>query len=95
MVELLKRPAGFLPPAISVALLVPLLLGIARGTLAREADEGILAHLFQILMPLQLLIIACFAATWLPKRARAAAQVLSLQALAFFSVLSIVFLRNL
>jgi predicted Na+-dependent transporter len=92
MVELLKRPAGFLPPAISVALLVPLLLGIARGTLAREADEGILAHLFQILIPL---IIACFAATWLPKRARAAAQVLSLQALAFFSVLSIVFLRNL
>ena len=95
MLDLLKRPAGFLPLAISAGLLIPLLVGIAQGTLVRQPDEGALAHLFQILMPLQLVIIAWFAATWLPKRARATIPVLSLQAIAFLSVLSIVFLRQL
>lgn len=95
MLDLLKRPTGFLPIAISVAFLVPMVAGIAEGTLVRQPDEGTAAHLFQILMPLQAVVIAWFAASWLPKRPRAAGQVLFLQGAAFLPVLAVVYLRNL
>jgi hypothetical protein len=95
MVELLKRPTGFLPLAISLGFLVPLLFGIAQGTLVRQADEGTAAHLFELLMPLQFVVIVWFAGSWLPKRPRAAVQVLFLQSLPFAGVLAIVFLRHL
>jgi hypothetical protein len=95
VLHLLKRPAGFLPLAISAAFLVPLLVGLAKGTLARQADEGTAAHLFQLLMPLQLVVIAWFAASSLPKYPRPAAQVLFLQGAAFLAVVAIVYLRHL
>jgi hypothetical protein len=95
MLELLKRPTGFLPIAISAAFLAPLLVGVARGTLIRQPDEGTAAHLFQLLMPLQLFVIIWFAASWLPKRPRSAALVLSLQGAAFLAVVSIVYFNHL
>jgi hypothetical protein len=95
MLQLLKRPTGFLPLAISAAFLVPLLAGVARGTLTRQHDEGTAAHLFQVLMPLQLVVIVWFAGSWLPKRPRSAALVLSLQGAAFLAVLSIVYFNRL
>lgn len=93
--DLLKRPAGFLPILISLAFLVPMLIGVAQGTLVRQPDEAAAAHLFQILMPLQLVTIGWFAAHWLPRRGRSAMQVLSLQLTALLSVLSIVLIKNL
>lgn len=95
MLDLLKRPVAFLPLLISLAFLVPMLVGAAQGTLVRQPDENTAAHLFQIFMPLQLIIVAWFAATWLPKQPRAAAQVLSLQAVGILSVFSIVILKQL
>ena len=95
MLDLLRRPTGFLPLAISTAFLVPLLLGLARGTLIRQPDEGTAAHLFQLLMPLQVVVIAWFAASWLPKRPRSATQVLFLQGAGFLAVLSVVYFRHL
>jgi hypothetical protein len=70
-------------------------VGIVQGTLVRHPDEGTAAHLFQLLMPLQVLVIAWFAASWLPKQPRAAAEVLFLQAAGFLGVLAIVYLRHL
>jgi hypothetical protein len=72
-----------------------MLVGIAQGILVRRADEGTAAHLFALLMPLQLLIIGWFAVSWLPKRPRSAAPVLSLQALGFLAVLAFVYFRHL
>jgi len=95
MPALLKRPTGFLPILISSALLVPLTVGLLRGTLARQPDEGAVAHLFQILMPLQIIIIGAFAVSWVPKRPLAAAQVLCLQIMASLCVFSIVYFRHL
>jgi hypothetical protein len=45
----------------------------------RRADEGTAAHLFQLLMGGQLLVIAWFAVRWLPTRTREAIAVLCLQ----------------
>ena len=95
MLDLLKRPTAFVPLAISAGFLIPLLVGVAQETLVRQPDEGIGAHLFQSLIPLQVIIIAAFAVSWLPKRPRPAILVLALQGAALFAVLSIVYLKQL
>lgn len=95
MLDLLKRPTAFVPLAISAGFLIPLLVGVAQGTLVRQPDEGIGAHLFQILIPLQVIIIAAFAVAWLPRRPRPAILVLALQGAALLAVLSIVYLKQL
>ncbi|HEY8829516.1 MAG TPA: hypothetical protein VIM83_02840 [Candidatus Limnocylindria bacterium] len=58
------------------------------GGFVRQPDEGTAAHLFQILMPAQIPIIAIFAATQLPRHPRWAGSILALQigaALALFA----------
>ncbi|MGB6518154.1 MAG: hypothetical protein WBE79_06580 [Candidatus Cybelea sp.] len=95
MLDLLKRPAAFLPLAISGGFLIVLLVGLAQGTLARQPDEDAAAHLFQILIPVQIVFIGAFAVAWLPKRARSAVRILCLQGAALLAVLSIVYLKQL
>ena len=95
MWELLKRPTGFFPILISAGFLALLLTGLAQGTLIRRPDEDAGAHLFQILMPVQFLLIVFFAITWLPRRTKAALEVLALQCGAALSVLAIVYLKHL
>ncbi|HEY1975154.1 MAG TPA: hypothetical protein VGG89_01245 [Candidatus Baltobacteraceae bacterium] len=95
MWKLLKRPEGFLPLLISAGFLAALLTSLAQGTLARESDEGTAAHVFQILMPLQLAIVLFFAIRWLPGKTKAALQVLALQCGAAIAVLAIVYVKQL
>ena len=92
---LLRRPSGFLPLAIS-ALTLALIVGhVATNGAARQADEGAAAHVFQLLMPIQALVIVFFACAWLPKRPRAALMVLALQCAGAGSVLATVYLLRL
>jgi hypothetical protein len=95
MTALLKRPSAFLPLAISAGFLATFLVGIAQGTLVPKPDEDVGAHLFQILMPLQLVIIAFFAVRWLPQRPKPALLVLAMQIAAALAVFAIVFFRHL
>ena len=95
VLRLLARPAAFVPLTISASFLIYMLAGLAQGTLVRQADEGLAAHLFQFLMPLQLAVIAWFAASWLPKRPGPAAQVLFLQGAGLLAVLAVVYFRHL
>ena len=46
---------------------------------AGRPDEGVAAHLFQILMGGQALIVLFFLSKWLPKMPREALQILTLQ----------------
>jgi TonB family protein len=88
--SLLKAPSAFLPLAMSLAVLVMLcgylgyaaLVGIPREP---AADEGPLAHLFQLLMAGQAPIAAFFAVKWLPRAPRQAAGILALQVGAAFA----------
>jgi hypothetical protein len=95
MSALLKRPSGFVPLLISAGFLVTFAIGIAQGTLVRQADEDTGAHLFQILMPVQLFIIVFFAFRWVPQNAKPALQIVTLQLLAALSVFAIVYFRHL
>jgi hypothetical protein len=45
----------------------------------RQQDEGIAAHLFQLLLPIEAVLITVYAFAWLPRTPRLAAAVLALQ----------------
>jgi hypothetical protein len=93
--SLLKKPSAFLPVAMSLAALVTVLIHIAIYGPARQADEGTAAHIFQLLLLVQLPIVLYFAVRWLPHFPRSALLVLALQAAAGLAALAPVFFLNL
>jgi len=92
MLALLRRPIAFTPVLSAVFLLALIGLRIARYGPAPQADEGTEAHLFQLLMPLNAVLIVWFAATWLPRAPKSALGVLAVQSGTTLAVLSTVLL---
>jgi cyanate permease len=79
-------PIGF--AAAAIALLVGYLITgphapniVVENGVSRE-DEGVAAHLWQLLMALQVMGIAAFAVLWLPRDPRRAVLMLGLQVVA-------------
>ena len=95
MLTMMKQPSAYLPVAMSFAALATVLGHVLRFGVAREADEGTAAHIFQLLMIAQVPIVAFFAITWLPQAPRQALPILALQAAAALAALAPVFLLNL
>lgn len=91
----LKRPSALIPLAMSFVALSIVLVQIVIFGVAREADEGTAAHLWQLLMAGQLPVIAFFAVTWLRRTPGQALLVLALQAVAGLAAAAPVFLLNL
>ena len=91
---MIKRPSAFVPVAMSLAALAIVLVHIIRSGVAREADEGTAAHLWQLLMAAQIPIVAFFAVRWLPQSPRLTLPVLALQAVAALAALAPVYLLN-
>ena len=87
----LKQWCAWLPIAISGFLLILVLRYVAVHGVAGDADEGTEAHLFQLLMPIQLAVVAYFALTWLPRAPRPTLVVLALQVAAATLVLGAVY----
>ena len=79
---------------MSCAALALVMGHIALFGVAREPDEGIAAHLWQLLMAGQIPVVAFFAIKWLPRSPRPALLVLALQGGAAFAALAPVFLLN-
>lgn len=73
------RPSALAPLLMSLAALVVVLARVVVGGTAREADEGLAAHLFQVLIVGQLPIVAFFAVKWLRRTSRSAWVVLGAQ----------------
>src|SRR5262249_16653933 len=76
--SLLRRPTAFLPVVLSIAALGVVGAAIISGAAVREPDEGTAAHIWQLLMAVQLPIVAYFVIAWGPRAPRAAALVLAL-----------------
>ena len=55
--KLLRRPSAWLPVAMSLAGIALVLLHLARYGITHDTDEGTSAHLFQMLMVLQVPIV--------------------------------------
>ena len=77
---------------MSFAALSTVLVHIALFGIARQADEGTAAHIWQILMAGQVPIIAFFAVRWLPQNPRQALTILAVQVGAALGALAPVFL---
>jgi hypothetical protein len=77
--SLSSRPSAFIPMLMSIAALTLLVGGIAAGVVVREADEGAIAHIWQLLMAGQLPLLAYFVVSWLPRVPRQTFCVLALQ----------------
>jgi hypothetical protein len=88
----LRRPSAWIPFAMSLAALGLVLSHIARYGVARQPDEGASAHLWQLLMALQLPVIAYFGIRWLPRTPWQGGVVLSLQLAAALAAAAPVFL---
>jgi len=77
--ELLKRPSAYVPVAMSVTALSIVLSYAAMFGIARQADEGTAAHMWQLLMAGQIPFVAFFVFKWFPTEPKRASLVLALQ----------------
>ena len=89
---MLKQPSASLPLALSFAAIVTVLVHVVLFGVGRQVDEGMAAHLWQLLMVGQVPIIAFFAIKWLPQSPKPALQVLALQLCAAITACAPVFL---
>jgi hypothetical protein len=87
-----SRVAPIIMSLLSLALIIEGLLQF--GLHHREVDEGWQAHLFQLLMGLQVPIVLLFAATANWRQPSRALQVLGLQALAWGAAFAAVYVAG-
>ncbi len=92
---IVKQPSAFLPVAMSLIALATVFIHVAVFGGAREADEGAAAHIWQLLMAVQVPVVLFFAIKWLPQSPREAGYVLALQAAAGLAALAPVFILQL
>ena len=90
-VLLMRQPSAVLPIAMSLAALALVLGHAAIYGVVQEADEGTLAHIFQLLMAGQIPIVAYFALKWLPRDSGQGFRVLAWQASAALAAIAAVY----
>lgn len=90
--SILRRPSAFLPLGMSLAALTTIAVHVALFGTARREDEGTAAHIWQLLVALQVPIICVFAVSWLPRNPRQALLILGLQIVGVLAALAPVFL---
>jgi hypothetical protein len=88
---LLKKPSALLPIVMSLTALGAVLAHYAMYGMVHEVDEGAAAHIFQLMMVLQVPVVAVFAIKWLPLWPKQALPVLGMQACAALSACLAVF----
>lgn len=94
MNSILKHPGAWLPIAMPLTMLAYILSIIAmNGVPAPDpnADEGAAAHLFQLWLVLEPLMIGAFVVKWLPRAPKQASWILVLQVVAALLPISVVF----
>ena len=79
---------------MSFGAITTIILFLASHGPAPQADEGAATHIWQLLMALQLPIIAFFAVKWIPRSPRHALPVLGLQIVAALAAMAPVYLLH-
>ena len=90
----LKHPSAFLPVVMSLGALATVLGFLALHGPAPQADEGAAAHIWQLLMAVQVPIVAYFAFKWVPRSPRQAVPILVLQVGAALAAMALVFVLH-
>jgi hypothetical protein len=91
----IRQPSAFLPVAMSLVALALVLGYVALFGVVHEADEGTVAHIWQILMAVQVPIMAFFAIKYVPRKPKQALLVLALQIFAALTACAPVFFLKL
>lgn len=81
-INIFSRPSALAPLVMSLAALAIVLGRMVLAGTTRSADEGVAAHLFQLLIAGQLPIVAFFAIRWLQRTPGRALVVLASQGVA-------------
>jgi hypothetical protein len=95
-----RQPSALVPLVMALTALAVVLcsLGydmVTHGAIVREADEGAIAHIWQLLMVAQLPALLVFGIRWLPKAPKQAIGVLALLAAAILAAMAPVFIFHL
>jgi hypothetical protein len=85
--KMMRRPSALLPLAMSLAGLGLVLVQVAAAGAGPEADEGVAARVWLLLMAAEVPLMAFFAVANLPRALRAALPVMALQATALIAIL--------
>jgi hypothetical protein len=101
---MLKRPSAYLPLGMSLTALTMVLVCIAFGLIvhhpatpnpAAREDEGTIAHLWQLLMTVQMPIVLFFAVKWRRRAPGQTLRILGLQAGAWLASCAPIYLLHL
>ncbi len=95
--HILKCPSAWIPVFLSLCMLgfiVAYLAVFGVPVATPEADEGIGAHLFQIWLVFEVMLVGFFAVTWLPKKPSQALCMLVVQIIAILAACAPVFLLH-
>ncbi len=93
--RLIRTPSAFVPILMSFAALTLVTSHLLLTGITHEVDEGTPAHLFQLLIALQVPIVGYHAFRWLPASPTAAIRVLTVQLLAVMAAFAPVSYYNL
>jgi hypothetical protein len=98
--RLLRKPSAFVPLAMSLGALATVAVAAIvaaqhGGHLGREPDEGSAAHIWQLLMTVQMPSVLWFAVKWLRRAPRVTFGVLALQAGAWLASCAPVYFLHL
>ncbi|OGM98141.1 MAG: hypothetical protein A2735_00330 [Candidatus Yanofskybacteria bacterium RIFCSPHIGHO2_01_FULL_41_21] len=91
MKSLIKKPSAWIPIIIPLIFFAYLVIYISIFGIVREEDEGTGAHLFQLWLALEPLMVGFFAIKWLPRAPKQAIFILALQIVAALLPISVVF----
>ena len=95
MYLLLKKPSAWIPIAIPLVFFAVLIFGVMFGTIHREEDEGIGAHLFQLWLVLEPFMLGYFALKYFPQAPKQALLILALQIAIALLPIAVVFFLGL
>lgn len=93
--QIARLPSAWLPIVMSSVALAVVLSCLLLFGVTRTGDEGAVAHLWQLLMTLQVPIVAYFCIRWLPRAPKRALGVLVLQLTAALAAMAPVYLLGL
>jgi len=91
----IKHPSAWIPIAIPLIFFAYIVIYISIFGIVRQEDEGTGAHLFQLWLALEPLMVGFFAVKWLPQAPKQALIILVLQIVAAILPISMVFSLNL
>lgn len=95
MYSVIKHPSAFLPIALSLVACVLVITQVAFFGATHQTDEGTAAHIWQLLMAIQVPLVLFFAIKYIPHQTKQASQILGLQVLAIIAAMLPVLLFHL